>query len=134
MQKLLKGNKFEKVILVIVIAVLCNFLIPNYSNADDLGGVLLSPIKMFISFIGDTAISAVNMCFTGQWIGAADAKAEGTASDWKDYWLDGWGKIDWPTILVTPEEIFSGKVLGLNVNFLREISNSSYTDLKDKNR
>lgn len=136
MQKLLKGSLTQKIILVLTIAIVCNFTIPNCSQAMD-GGVLLDPIKMFISFIGDAAISGVNMCFTGQWIGASDAKATPASgvdvNEWKKHWAEGWGDvIDWPTILVTPEEIFSGKVLGLNVNFLREIDNN-YEDVGNSN-
>lgn len=135
MQKLLKGSITKKTILVLIIMILCNFVIPNCSRAMD-GGVLLDPIKMFISFIGDAAISGVNMCFTGQWIGASDSKATpegGVTDEWKNNWAEGWGDvIDWPTILVTPEDIFSGKVLGLNVNFLREIGDN-YEDVGDNN-
>ena len=129
MQKLLKGTITQKIILVLTVAILCNFVIPNYSQAVDMG-VLGDPIKMFVAFVGDVAISMVNMCFTGQWIGASDAKAtQDDSTGWKDRWADGWGVIDWPTILVTPEEIFSGKILALNVNFLRDISSDDVEEL-----
>lgn len=135
MQKLLKGTITKKIILVLTVAILCNFVIPNYSQAD--AGILLDPIKMFVAFVGDAVISGINMCFTGQWIGASDSKATPASGvdvdEWKKHWAEGFGNtIDWPTILVTPEEIFSGKVLGLNVNFLREIGND-YEDIGNNN-
>lgn len=48
----------------------------------------------------------------------------GISEGWEYRWAENWvGKdISWPTILITPEEIFTGKVLALNVNFLKDIS------------
>ena len=84
MQKLLKGTITQKIILVLTVAILCNFVIPNYSQAD--AGILLDPIKMFVAFVGDAVISGINMCFTGQWIGASDSKATPASGVDVDEW------------------------------------------------
>lgn len=141
MLKKLKGNLTKKILMALVIVILCNFTFPMYSHAD-FGGVLLSPIRMFISAVGDIIISAVNSFFTGVWIGASDAKAvPGSADDYNndaawDENIKGWAlgsnQIDWPTILISPQEIFSGKVMALNVNFLRNIDTSERTVLEQE--
>lgn len=41
------------------------------------------------------------------------------------------GEIDWPTILVSPEEIFAGKVLALNVNFLKNPDDYDTQDIQN---
>ncbi len=130
MQKLVNKNVMQKIMLVLVIAILCNFIVPNYCHAGD-GGVLLDPIRWFVSFLGDAVISLVNMGFTGQWVFAGAAKADAQAGDWKNYWDENGvsGEIDWPTILISPEEIFQGKVLALDVNFLQSVDSK----LKGKN-
>lgn len=89
MKKIAQGSIAKKIFLVLVITILCNFIAPLYSHAD--GGVLLDPLKMFVAFIGDVAMSLINLCFTGQWIDVAGAKVEGTGN-WKDYWAEGWRK------------------------------------------
>lgn len=136
MLKKLKGNVTKKILMVLVIVILCNFTFPMYSHALD-AGILFEPIKMFISAIGDIVISAVNSFFTGTWVGASDAKAvPGDSGDYgsdqsKDEWAQNlWREIDWPTILISPQEIFAGKVLALNVNFLREIDTDEDTVLE----
>lgn len=129
MQKLFKNNITKKVIMaILLVVILFNFICPTYSHAEIDGGVLLDPIKMFISFLGDITMSAVNSFFTGVWIGASDAKAVPDTGADEDNWAQNIGaEIDWPTILISPQEIFAGKVLALNVNFLRdpEYANSS---------
>lgn len=76
MQKLMKGNITQKIVLILILAILCNFIIPNYSHADNVFDVVLfDPIRLLTVLLGDVIISAVNVCFTGQWIYAVDSAA-----------------------------------------------------------
>lgn len=131
MQKFFKDSITKKILIVLVIAILCNFIIPNYCQAEDIGGVLFDPIRWLLSALADATISVVNMGFTGTWIFAGAAKAKGTASNWKERWAENAfsGEIDWPTILVSPEEIFADKVLALKVNFLKDVDSQSTQDI-----
>lgn len=128
MQKLLKGNRTKKIWITILIVIMCNFIIPTYSHAEGFGGVLFDPIKMIVAYLGDSVMTLINSGFSGSWIGVATAKVKGEG-DWKNYWAESGDKLDWPTIIVTPEEIFSGKVLALNVDFLSEPDSSNIVDL-----
>ena len=49
MQKFFKDSITKKILIVLVIAILCNFIIPNYSQAEDIGGVLFDPIRWLLS-------------------------------------------------------------------------------------
>lgn len=131
MHKFFKESITKKILIVLVITILCNFIIPNYCHAEDIGGVLFDPIRWLLSAVADAIISVVNMGFTGTWIFAGAAKAKGTDSNWKERWAEnGWsGEIDWPTILISPEEIFAGKVLALNVNFLKDVNSETTQDI-----
>lgn len=129
MQKFLSKGLTKKILLVLVVMLLCNCIVPNYSLAIDVG-VLVDPIKNLIALVGDGVMSIVNMCFTGVWIPAADAMAEGTKDKWEDHWAEWFGVIDWPTIFITPEEIFAGKIQALNANFF-DMKNTDVVDLKE---
>lgn len=52
----------QKVIIAIVIVLLFNFIVPNYSHAG-IGGVLMGPIIDFISAVGDAVLSALQFFF-----------------------------------------------------------------------
>ena len=56
--KKLKDKKFmQKIILVILIVLLFNFVMPVYSNAETIGGILLQPAIQFINSIADAALA-----------------------------------------------------------------------------
>lgn len=55
-------NIVQKVIIAIVIILLFNFIVPNYSHAG-IGGVLMAPIIDFISALGDAVLSALQFFF-----------------------------------------------------------------------
>lgn len=117
MRKLLKGNMAQKIILALIIAILCNFIIPNYSHAID-GNILVDPFKFLFTFIGDGVISLIQTSMIGEFIVAGNAKAKPDSTCEKN-WAMYEGVIDWPTILISPEEIIAGKVSILNANFIK---------------
>lgn len=90
MQKFFKESNTKKILLILVITILCNFIIPNYCHAEDVGGVLFDPIRWLLSALADATISVVNMGFTGTWIyaGAAKAKAAENEEEWKKRWAE----------------------------------------------
>lgn len=58
MKKLLRKSATNKILIVILIVILFNFIVPNYSHAD-WGGVLFDPIVDLIAAIGDAVLSAL---------------------------------------------------------------------------
>lgn len=58
MKKIISGNLTKKILIVILIVLLFNFVVPNYSQAD-WGGVLLDPIVDFFAAIGDAILGAL---------------------------------------------------------------------------
>ncbi len=66
--KMLKEKKsIQKIAIVLVIAILCNFIFPTYSRAEDWwsGGALFNPIADFITGIGDAVIIILQQIFIG---------------------------------------------------------------------
>lgn len=58
MKTLTSKKKVQKILIAIVIVLLCNFIIPNYSQAD-FGGVLAGPIIDLFAGIGDVVLTAL---------------------------------------------------------------------------
>ena len=127
MQKFLNKSLTKKVILVLVVAILCNFIVPTKSLALDVG-IIVDPVKNLLSIIADSVEGLLNVCFTGVWIGAGDAKAEVRTDQQKD-WAEWFDVIDWPTILVTPEQIFKGNIIALRANFLKPFKSDGSIDI-----
>lgn len=150
MRKTIKNNITKLILLILMLLIVFNFIIPNYSFADEIsplndignffGGVLLDPIRNLTVLLGDTVMSAANALVGGINIPAVSGIVRGKEEHWQDRWaytdistkLQIWNFdtsddfFFWPTMIVTPEEIFSGKILSLNVNFLNKAG--SYGD------
>lgn len=142
MRETIKKNITKLILLILILLIIFNFIIPNYSFADEIsplndignffGGVLLDPIRNLTILIGDTIMSAANILVGGISVPAVGGIVRGKEDHWQDRWaytdistkLQIWNFdtsddfFFWPTMIVTPEEIFSGKILSLNVNFL----------------
>ncbi len=58
MKKLLSKSTTKKILIVILIVILFNFIVPNYSHAD-FGGVLFDPIIDLVAAIGDAVLAAL---------------------------------------------------------------------------
>lgn len=58
MKKIAVKSKMQKIIILILIVLLSNFIVPTYSSAS-FGGVLMGPIIDFIAGIGDAVLSAL---------------------------------------------------------------------------
>lgn len=150
MRKTIKNNITKLILLILMLLIVFNFIIPDYSFADEIsplndignffGGVLLDPIRNLTVLLGDTVMSAANALVGGINIPAVSGIVRGKEEHWQDRWaytdistkLQIWNFdtsddfFFWPTMIVTPEEIFSGKILSLNVNFLNKAG--SYGD------
>lgn len=58
MKKLMSGNLAKKILIIILIVLLFNFIVPNYSQAD-WGGVLFDPLVDLFAAIGDAVLGAL---------------------------------------------------------------------------
>lgn len=146
MKKFTKKSIQQKIIISILAIVLAiNFIIPTYSHAD-IGGVLMDPITDLLCTVGDTVINLLQKCMTGDWGAGFSLFDGGFLTSSEDYnWNseqsanvsvtekinpdseeNGFNKTlitgntqDYyiPTATYSPEQIFSGNVAGLNVNF-----------------
>ena len=125
--KILTNRKLtQKVIISIVCMLLLNFcIVPTKVQAVS-GGELLQPIKDFVVFIGDVAITLIQYGFTGKWTYAVDDAGTGqlvfddnaTEAEKKEI-KDKWKKeIKYPIIQISPELIFANQVELLNIDFI----------------
>lgn len=101
MNKLTK-KKTNKIIIVLVIMLLCNFAIPNYVHAS-VGGLFFKPIAQFIAHMADLVLQGLQKYFVG----------DGTIAIYTDNW-----KVKY-VIKYSPGKIFSGMVPALDTNFIR---------------
>lgn len=142
-----KKSILQKIIIsILVILLLINFITPTYSNASaaDVGGVLLSPIIDLLCSIGDVVINILQRCMMGDWGSSSvnfslnmfmvEAEEYFSSSDYQaptgevnekvnpaDFtkgWLWNSGDYYIPVATYSPEQIFSGNVAGLDINFL----------------
>ena len=115
-----KGIVQKILISIVLVLLLFNFVYPNYVQADSIGGTLFSPIKGFFLAVGDVCVFIIQFCFTGQWTWPAAGNA---VPNNQGRWQTGWfsNNVDWPTIKLSPEEIFKGKVRALDINFIEKI-------------
>lgn len=148
-----KKSILQKTILVILTVLCINFITPTYSHAD-FGGVLASPFIDFFCSIGDVIINALQRIMMGEWgsedatnmsLSAFLATSsdyynadngfykEGNASkaesinpdkEFDKGWLNIKDEYYVPIATYSPEQIFSGSVPGLDINFI----NPKYDD------
>ena len=124
MKKLKTPNRILQKIMIAILAifVLFNFIAPIKVQAG-LGGVLLTPIRSFVRFVGDCIMQIVQDVFVG--------------GDIKTGWLvevdEESGEIenietgDYYNFKISPESIFSNKIPAFDINFFNPTSNVQET-------
>ena len=144
MKNFTKKGILQKTIILILMVLTLNFIVPTYSQAAqaDIGGVLMDPITDFLCTIGDGIINLLQKCMTGDW-GAGFALEGGFLESAETYDFNGSGSVDEtidpndekkgfnrtlltgklqdyyvPVATYSPEQIFSGNVAGLDINFI----------------
>ena len=139
--KIITNNGFLQKTIIAVLIVLCfNFIIPTYSHADanNHGGVLFDPISDVLCSIGDAVVNLLQKCMTGEWgsgfsltkggfLVSDDEFTEWTSDsgeeiDVEEDFIKGWfglsNRYYIPAATYSPEQIFAGKVAGLDINFI----------------
>lgn len=127
MKKLIKKNSDKKIALILLIIMLFNIIVPNYSNA----GLITSLLGKPIATLGVILIDGINRMLSLTF--ALDAKLVGTVNDVTTAWeasqtdngkgflekmqdgLDAAADI-WYNILLSPDDIFAGNVKIANAN------------------
>ncbi|MFR2533796.1 MAG: hypothetical protein ACLS95_00935 [Clostridia bacterium] len=145
MKMLMKKGILQKTIMVMLTILLLNFILPTYSQAS-FGGVLAGPLIDLLASVGDSILGLLQTCMgastrtdvrlstnpfmvdvgeLGQYgdINADGAAATSTENEVKKEDLDlGWFGISntysVPIVTYSPEQIFSGRVPGLDINFI----------------
>ena len=146
MKKITKKSILQKItISILSIMLLFNFIVPTYSHAD-FGGILLSPVVDLLCSIGDALVNLLQICMTGEggnfnfsmsaflveddefWTDSKYAdyrgKGEGTQetidpeNDFEKGWFGMSNKYHIPVATYSPEQIFAGKIPGLDINFI----------------
>ena len=131
--------------IVLLIIIVLNFSIPNYSKAFSFGeiaGDLLKELVNMVASVGDVVMGALNHFMLGtekiitssmlsqddpnlsngdSWLKYDKSKAGATREVSSDD-LDGFLWTDWkiPNFLYCPENIFANKIAILDVNFIRQ--------------
>lgn len=131
MKRFAKKNITQKILLVIVMLIMFNFTIPKPVQADTVG-TIFSPFMGLIGIIADSIEHLLEWAILGETDTFMKSISEGqalapTVSGAPTITVDSskidgafWGKdeVNIPIIKYSPEEIFSGKVPALDVNFL----------------
>ena len=134
-----KKSILQKTILVILTVLCINFIVPTYSNAGFIGGVLINPLLDLTAALGDILQSLMQWCMTGQAeageslfdsnimvdqgdsridMGGSNPTISVSTSDLDLGWFSNGDNYQVPIIKYTPEEIFSNKVPYLDINFI----------------
>ena len=96
----------NRIIKILLVVMLFNFISPTMSHAD-IGGELFKPIAQLLIGIGDVVISTLQKYFIGFGNISPDPGVPGSDGTAKTY-----------SIKYSPGIIFSGTVAGLKVNFV----------------
>ena len=108
-------SKPKKLIIIIVIVMLCNFVMPNYALAMD-GGVIFKYGVPILLMVPDLLIQKLQQIFIDEDSDIALKDPEGGVSNY--------------SILYSAGVIFSGKVPGLDVNFISPMGKNGVVNLK----
>ena len=110
MKKLKTKNLIKQIICIIIVLMLCNFIMPNYTYAVDTaeGGSLMEVIAQFLCFIPDAVIDIMQDMFVAH---------ERIELDDETY-----------SIKYSPGIIFSGQLPALDINFISPGGNKKNTD------
>lgn len=144
-----KKSILQKTILVILTVLCVNFIVPTYSNAGVVGGVLINPLLDLTAALGDILESLMQWCMTGQaeigeslfnsnimvdqndnrvQTGGTNPTISVSTSNLDLGWFTSSDKYQVPIIEYTPEEIFSNKVPYLDINFINPKLTKSNTN------
>lgn len=104
MNNIIKTEKTKKIIYIIVILMLCNFIIPNYAFAAEVGsgGSLLTPIAQFFCILPDACLNLLQHMFVS------------------GYDIDESGEDNTYTIYYSPALIFSNKIPAMGINYIEQ--------------
>lgn len=133
-----KNKLLQKILLVtLTTLIVFNFIMPTVVRADDdedIGGGLFTPIQSLLVGLGDSIMRLMQIAFTGSNSVTTTVKPIDATDVW---WLTGDSEFDWkndvnweiindntkkakvkvPTIEISPESIFSGKIPAFDINF-----------------
>lgn len=127
-----KNAIIKKILIVLItIIMISNFIMPNYVRAEN-GGKLFTPITELIVGIADRVMATLEAIFVGD-LGWSDAlggsEIEETAPGDTSGWIPNFGPWDSSTtrysISYSPAIIFSGKVPGLDINFINPMGDEN---------
>ena len=145
-----KKGTIQKTIIAILMVLCINFIVPTYSHAGFIGGVLINPILDLTASLADIVESLLQWSMTGQFAageklseskiladqgdnriknGSGDATISVSSSELDLGWFTNSNNYQVPIIEYTPEEIFSNKIPYLDINFINPIwtaQNSQY--------
>lgn len=150
MRKLTLKNKTQKMVIVIMIIMLFNFIAPKPVQAD-VGGILVNPIISLFTFIADGLQGLLQrfMISGGEpyMLSMDEAVEKGITQSTKNPSFDTlkadnfdgsfWSRSDdyrIPNIRYSPEEIFSNKIPMLDINYLKPSVKSEDTGEIDEKR
>lgn len=127
--KIITNKKIvQKIVIAILIVILTTFCVPMKSYAG-LGGKLMNPIVTFVAALFDGAQHLLEMTMLGRTESfmkevaqnyRVDSEPEYTIKVEELIESKFWGldAVNIPTIIYTPEEIFSNRVPALDINFI----------------
>lgn len=117
MRKIGANNSIKKIICIIIILMLCNFIIPNniYAAQEEESGTIFAPFSKFVTFLCDSLMQFMQKTLISQ----ADIKGQDGVWDFK----------------YSPAIIFSGTVPAFDINFINPNIKPSndYIDFLKKN-
>lgn len=134
-----KKGTIQKTIIAILMVLCINFIVPTYSHAGFIGGVLINPLLDLGAALGDIVESLLQYMMTGQFAageklweskilveqgdnriktGEGDATISVTTDELDLGWFTNSNNYEVPIIKYTPEEIFSNKIPYLDINFI----------------
>lgn len=141
-----KKKNSQKIMIVLLMVMVLNFSIPNYSQAgafSDVAGDLLKELVQLIASFGDVVMGALNHFMLGtdkivtsamldkddvnlsdesSWLHYKEGDEISTEKTVNEEDLDAFIFTDWkiPNFLYCPENIFANKIAALDVNFVRQ--------------
>lgn len=141
-----KKKNSQKIMIVLLMVIVLNFSIPNYSQAgafSDVAGDLLKELVQLVASFGDVVMGALNHFMLGtdkfvtsamldkddsnlsdenSWLHYKDGDEISTEKTVNEEDLDAFIFTDWkiPNFLYCPENIFANKIAALDVNFVRQ--------------
>lgn len=131
-------NAITKKILIALttVVMLSNFIMPNYVHAEN-GGKLFTPITEFIVGISDRIMATLEAIFVGELdgmdvIGGAEIEEQSPDMSWRPSFGPWDGSATRYSIKYSPAIIFSGRVPGLDINFIEPMTEEESTFESDK--